>query len=151
MKVSITSKIDASAEQAWALAKQSNTLLYVTRGLLGFKPIGSQLPHEWHQGKTQQLKIMLFGLIPAWCHDVHFIEISDSKMVMLTRESGGVVTTWNHLIRIESVGSSSCSYTDDVEIKAGLFTLIVWLYAHVFYRYRQLRWRKLIKSNATNV
>jgi hypothetical protein len=148
MKVSITSNIEASSEDAWALVKQSNTLLYVTRGLMGFKSISSSLPNEWQQGKTEQLRIMLFGLIPAWRHQISFKDISDSKMVMLTHESGGVVKTWNHLISIKTADSSSCNYTDDVEIKAGLFTPLIWLYAHVFYRYRQFRWRYLVKKSA---
>jgi hypothetical protein len=147
MKVSITSNIAASTEAAWGLVKLSNTLLYVTRGLMGFKSISSNLPSEWQQGETVQLRIMLFGLIPAWRHQITFKHISDSKMVMLTHESGGVVKTWNHLISIKSVDSSSCNYTDDVEIKAGLFTPLIWFYAHIFYRYRQLRWRLLIRKS----
>ena len=148
MKISITSNIETSAEEAWDLVKKSDTLLYVTRGLLGFKSIGSNLPNEWQQGETAQLRIMLFGIIPAWRHQIRFKEISGSKMVMLTHESGGLVKTWNHLISIKKTDNSSCSYTDDVEIKAGLFTPLVWLYAHIFYRYRQLRWSYLVKKCA---
>jgi len=149
MKVSITSKIETSAEEAWALVKQSNTLLYVTRGLMGFKSINSKLPSEWQQGNTEQLRIMLFGLIPAWRHQISFENISDAKMAMLTHESGGVVKTWNHLISIRAVDGSSCNYTDDVEIKAGVFTPLVCLYAHLFYRYRQFRWHYLVKQAAS--
>jgi hypothetical protein len=148
MKISISSNIEASAEEAWKLVKQSNTLLYVTRGLVGFKPIKSSLPEEWQQGKTEELRIMLFGLIPAWRHEITFKDISGANKVMLTHESGGVVNTWNHLISIKSADTFGCNYTDDVEIKAGVFTPLIWLYAHVFYRYRQLRWRFLVKKSA---
>jgi hypothetical protein len=148
MKVSITSTIEASAEEAWNLVKQSNTLLYITRGLMGFKPIESELPKEWLEGNTEQLRIMLFGVIPAWRHQISFKKISDKNMDMLTHESGGVVNTWNHLINVKPLDASSCTYTDDVEIKAGLFTPFIWLYAHVFYRYRQLRWRSWVKKSA---
>jgi len=148
MKVSISSNIDASAEEAWELAKQSNTLLYVTRGLMGFKSIESSLPDEWQEGKTEKLRIMLFGIIPAWCHQITFKNISNKNKVMLTHESGGVVNTWNHLISIKAADSFNCNYTDEVEIKAGMFTPLIWLYAHIFYRYRQLRWRFLVKKSA---
>lgn len=145
MKVSITSEIGISAEEVWELVKQSNTLLYVTRGLMGFKPIESNLPNQWQQGQTEKLRIMLFGFIPAWRHQISFKEIDDSRMGMLTHESGGVVSTWNHLISVKAVKSSSCHYTDDVEIQAGVFTPLIWAYANLFYRYRQKRWKYLIK------
>ena len=148
MKVSISSNINVSADEVWKLVKRSSTLLYVTRGLMGFKSLASDLPSEWQQGNTEKLRIMLFGIIPAWSHQISFKEISNSKMTMLTHESGGVVETWNHNISVKPVDKNNCYYTDDVEIKAGIFTPIIWLYAHFFYRYRQLRWRLLVKQRA---
>lgn len=147
MKISISSNINIPADEAWTLVKRSSTLLYVTRGLMGFKSLSANLPFEWQQGSTEKLRIMLFGIIPAWIHQINFKAISDSRMTMLTHESGGVVKTWNHNISIKSVDNNSCFYTDDVEIRAGVFTLLIWLYAHVFYRYRQLRWRFLVKQS----
>ena len=148
MKVSISSNIQVSADEAWKLVKKSSTLLYVTRGLMGFRSLTSNLPSEWQQGSTEKLKIMLFGVIPAWSHQIIFEDISESQMAMLTHESGGVVKAWNHNISVRPVGNNSCYYTDDVEIEAGIFTPIIWLYAHIFYRYRQLRWRFLVKQGA---
>jgi hypothetical protein len=29
-----------------------------------------------------------------------------------------------------------------------LFTPLIWFYAHIFYRYRQLRWRLLLRKSA---
>lgn len=151
MKISISSNIKISADEAWKLEKKSSTLLYVTRGLMGFKSLSSNLPNEWQQGKTEKLRIMLFGIIPAWNHQISFKDISDFRMAMLTLESGGVVKTWNHTISIQSVDNNSCYYADDVEIKTGIFTPLIWLYAHVFYRYRQLRWRFLVKQRANKI
>ena len=76
MRVSITSNINVSADEAWKLVKRSSTLLYVTRGLMGFRPIDSSLPIEWQQGNTEKVRIMLFGIIPSWVHQIsynHFI------------------------------------------------------------------------------
>lgn len=146
MKVTVSSTIASSAEEAWDLVKQSNTLLYITRGLMGFKPINSALPNLWQEGRTEFLRILLFGLIPAWRHQINFKEIDDSKMKMLTHESGGIVNTWNHLISVKAIDDSNCRYTDDVEIRAGIFSPLVWAYANLFYRYRQIRWHYLIKQ-----
>ena len=36
-------------------------------------------------------------------------------------------------------------YADEIEIRAGLLTVFVWLFAHGFYRYRQMRWQRVIR------
>ncbi len=63
----------------------------------------------------------------------------------MTAEGGGPVRTWNHRLRFEPTGPSSCRYTDEVEIEAGPLTASVWLFAAIFYRYRQARWRSLTR------
>ena len=91
MKLRISSVIPVSANRAWKLVKCSSTLLYVTRGLMGFRPIHSTLPVEWQQGRTEKVRIWLFGFIPSWTHQIHFSAISETEKTLFTRESGGVV------------------------------------------------------------
>jgi len=45
------------------------------------------------------------------------------------------------------------SYTDEIEIQAGWLTPVIWLFAHIFYRHRQRRWKVMMKeiSCATDV
>jgi hypothetical protein len=57
--------------------------------------------------------------------------------------TGGPVETWNHHIQIEAIDSTRCRYSDTIEIRAGLFTIPLALFAHTIYRYRQGRWRRL--------
>ena len=52
----------------------------------------------------------------------------------------------DHLIFLESEGGGT-RYTDEVSIDAGLFTLPIYIYAFIFYSYRQMRWRKLVNLN----
>lgn len=144
VRARMTSELPASADQVWSLVKRSNTLLYVTKGLLGFAG-AARFPVEWHQGLTAETRLLFFGVTPAWKHRLMFEEVSDAKRELLTREGGGVVPIWNHLIRVEELNERQCRYTDSVEIKAGPLTLLVWLYAQVFYRYRQWRWRSLLR------
>jgi hypothetical protein len=61
--------------------------------------------------------------------------------VIRSHESG-FCYTWDHTIRIAEA-PSGCEYSDEIVIRAGLLTFLIWLYANVFYRYRQARWRKL--------
>jgi len=39
-----------------------------------------------------------------------------------------------------------CGYTDQIDIQAGILTPPIWLFAHIFYRYRQRRWRHLVRA-----
>jgi hypothetical protein len=37
-------------------------------------------------------------------------------------------------------------YRDQVTIQAGMFTPFIWLFAQLFYRHRQRRWRQLART-----
>lgn len=118
--------------------------MFVTKGLLGFCD-ADQFPIEWQQGTTQTTRLLFFGLLPAWRHSLTFKAVNDSERVLCTNEGGGLITLWNHTIKVVPVGDRSCIYLDDVEVKAGVLTIFVWAYAQLFYRYRQLRWRTLLR------
>ena len=67
-------------------------------------------------------------------------------MELVSHEHGGSMRKWNHAIRIKFSSQSTCHYVDDIDIHAGLLTPLVWLYAQVFYCYRQLRWVRLLRA-----
>lgn len=121
--------------------------MQVTSPLLKFKALGAdQLPDKWEIGKEYRLKLLLFGIIPLGRHFIKIIEINPEKKIIISAEHGFVTKTWNHVIKIDSKDDFNIIYTDDIEIKAGIFTLSIWLFAHVFYRYRQRRWKELLKG-----
>jgi hypothetical protein len=145
MKAKISSTFNTPADRAWSAIRESKTLLFVTKGFLGFQG-AEKFPEKWVEGRTEKTRLLFFGVIPGWNHQLHFTEISDVKREQFTKEGGGLISQWNHLIKVEPINSSQCQYTDEIEIKAGIFTPLVWLYANTFYHYRQFRWRKLINS-----
>ncbi len=55
----------------------------------------------------------------------------------------GWSAAWNHDIVVEPVDERTCRYTDRIVIDAGPLTLAVVGFAHLFYRHRQRRWRRL--------
>ena len=149
MRVKVTSILNSPTDNVWSLIKKSSTLLYVTKGFLGFAE-AEKFPNEWLEGTTENTRLLFFGFLPAWKHQISFLKVSDSERVLHTKEGGGLVPTWNHIIKVEFLSTNTCRYTDYVEIKAGLFTPLVWLYAKTFYNYRQLRWRSLLNSVRSN-
>ena len=139
MIVEISTQLDMSAEQAWETVKKSNTLVFITKGLLGFSQ--NNFPTEWQERETVTAQLILFNFIPAWKHEIRFVRIDEQHYELFTNEKGGVVSVWNHLIKVVPEGEESCIYTDKIEIEAGILTPIVWFFAQIFYRYRQRRWR----------
>lgn len=143
MIVEISTQLDMSAERAWQTVKKSNTLVFITKGLLGFSQ--NNFPTEWQEGETVTARLILFNFIPAWKHEIYFMRIDDKQYELFTNEKGGIVSVWNHLIKVVPKREESCIYNDKIEIEAGILTPIVWFFAQIFYRYRQRRWR-FIKS-----
>ena len=46
------------------------TLRYITKGLLGFRTEGV-LPARFAQGETYRVRLLFFGVVPAWWHEIH--------------------------------------------------------------------------------
>ncbi|MCE3006461.1 MAG: hypothetical protein LW853_06485 [Rickettsiales bacterium] len=59
---------------------------------------------------------------------------------------GDIAKVWDHLIVIEARPDGRTAYRDEVEVRAGVLTLGVWLFAQGFYRHRQARWRRLVRQ-----
>jgi hypothetical protein len=74
--------------------------------------------------------------------------VDNEKRELYSNEGGGLIPVWNHLITVKPVNENECQYADIVNIGAGLLTPVIWLYAHIFYRYRQARWKRLIKKQS---
>ena len=151
MKVSVSSTLNCPTDKVWQLVTKSSTLLFVTKGFMGFRSLSGEFPSYWREGETERMRILLFGFIPAWKHEIHFKEVNTSKKQLLTNEVGGLISTWNHLMSVQPITSDTCQYDDIVEIQAGVFTVFVWLYANMFYRYRQYRWKKLVKTHTASI
>lgn len=144
--VRVSTHLDAPAARAWELARRSDTFRYVTRGLLGFRS-PEPLPEVWREGRSARGRLVFFHLIPAWTHEIRIASVDAHAREIRTHEAGGPVTAWSHRIRVRPDGEGS-RYTDEVRISAGLLTPLVWLHAQLFFRYRQMRWRRLVRRPA---
>ncbi len=144
MRCFIQTHLESGAEKVWALVKESRTLLYVTRGFLGFSK-ADQMPPEWYPGAVANTRFWFFHIFPAWWkHRLEVTQVEESRKQITSHEYGGMIRAWNHTIQVKPQ-ASGCSYSDEIEIEAGWLTVFVWLYANIFYGYRQARWRLLSK------
>lgn len=85
----------------------------------------------------------IFGFVPFGKQAI-VISFPQSAAGFLLRDKGrsALVKVWDHTISI-SAADGRTRYRDTVTIHAGVFTFPVWLFAQVFYRHRQRRWRLL--------
>lgn len=121
---------------------QRDAFLHITRGMLGFTG-AEEWPEVFEEGQLIKTRLLFFNIVPAWEHRLRIIRIDHEKMEITSQEDGGPVRRWNHRKWIEAESEQTCLYTDEIDIDAGLLTFLIWAYAHVFYRYRQRRMRKL--------
>lgn len=122
------------------------SLQFVASPVLRFIPVGGNgFNQEWEVNRDYKLKLYLFGIFPLGNHTIRLIKIDRSENKIESTEIGLLARVWNHTILFRKTEESKVYYTDIIEIKAGLLTPVIWSFAHLFYRHRQRRWKKLLK------
>ena len=145
MKASISSRMEASIHRMWPELQRTGSLVHVASPILVFRPqAGHQLPAEWQVGNTYALDLHVFHILPLGKHFIHVNKIDHDAHEIFTNEHGSLTKTWNHRILVNSLDDSSIFYTDEIEIEAGFLTPFIWIFAHIFYRHRQRRWKQLL-------
>jgi hypothetical protein len=151
MKARIESTFECKIETIIKYVNLSSTLDYISHPILKFVPVDfSGYPERWENGRYD-VSIKLFSLIPFGRQHIQIEKIKEddpNRYIIRDNGSGDIVKTWDHWIYINKVENSELtSYVDQVEIKAGAMTFFIWIFAHVFYRWRQYRWKKLIRNS----
>jgi len=143
----ITSTFEYTDKDFWKKIIEPKSLQYVASPILSFLPIaGEDLGAEWVTDKTYKLKLRLFRIIPLGFHQIKVIRIDRVSNTIVTNESGSLAPIWNHTVIFSQIGQRELRYTDEIEIGAGMLTPAVWLFAHLFYRHRQRRWKHLLSQ-----
>jgi ligand-binding SRPBCC domain-containing protein len=150
MKVELSTKIDLPAEQVWEAVQTQELLVHVAWPLVRFTPIEPKSVSGFVSGGRYLVGLQLFGVLPfgaQWIVTTDETELGKAWPKLL-RDNGysAIIKTWDHWISIEPDGTKITRYSDQVEIKAGILTPFIWLFAHTFYRHRQRRWRGLAKT-----
>lgn len=139
MIVRVTTELEIPGELACQLAQKPAVFRHVVKPIF---TIGA-VPDHLEEGGEISARLFFLGFLPGWRHHLKLISVGPREIY--TNEHGGPVSTWNHRLRFEPTSDSSCRYSDEVEIEAGLSTLPTALFAHLVYRWRQRRWRALAR------
>ena len=150
MRVRVSSAIDCSPERLWTETLTTRLLAYVLFPFVSFSSVDGEFPAIWSE-RRYPVKILAFGLVPVARHTIDVsVPVVEStpgaqRYVLVDDGSGPLFRTWRHTITVQEVGEWTV-LTDEVRIDSGLLTPLSWLLAHVLYRYRQHRIRRLVAS-----
>ena len=145
MIAKISTILHTTPELLWTEIARPQSLQYVAAPLLYFLPAsGTELNNDWEMNKEYHLDLFLLKFIPLGAHKITLNKIDFSKNIIVSNESGKLASVWNHTIQFNPINDYQIEYIDTIEIKAGLLTLFIWFFSHIFYRHRQRRWKRLL-------
>jgi ligand-binding SRPBCC domain-containing protein len=148
MTANISSNLPCIESELWEKINHPSSLQYVTSPVLKFVPENEELlKKQWALNTPYPLRLYLFGLIPLGIHRITLKVIDRDKNLIKSQENGTLAKVWNHTIHFHENEDGQVHYTDSIEIKAGVLTPLIWLFAQYFYRHRQKRWRQLLSQS----
>jgi hypothetical protein len=141
----ISTHLPCSETELWQKIIEPASLQHVASPILSFVPEHEgDLSGEWQTGTPYPLKLYFLKFIPLGRHTITLVEIDKETNTIVSVESGRLANVWNHTIRFREVTPGRLLYTDEIEIEAGWLTPVIWLFAQIFYRHRQRRWKVLL-------
>ncbi len=152
MRIELSTVLESPPNDIYQELSKSERCLQVSKPLLTFQPLDPEiLPETWQPG-DYRVRMKLFNVIPFGEHTlrVSIIESNDTpgmERYILQDDGQGVwVSRWDHLAIVRSNRQGVTHYTDHINIEAGILTPVVWLFAGIFYAYRQSRWRQIVRA-----
>ncbi|TVS19265.1 MAG: hypothetical protein EA417_00975 [Gammaproteobacteria bacterium] len=147
MLARISTQFACTESKLWQKLSKPESLQFVASPMLGFTPVEpGVLGSEWEVGRDYPLKLYFLKFIPLGRHTIQLVKVDRDQKLISSRESGLLAKVWNHDIFFQEIEPGLVSYTDEIEIRAGWLTPLIWLFAHVFYRHRQRRWKVLLRD-----
>lgn len=137
-------ELDAPADRVWGALRAPEAFVLVAGGLLRF-PAAERHGRRWSDGDEIAGWTLLFRVVPWSRHHLRIHRIDDEHRTLESREHGGAVRTWNHVITVTPLDGDRCRYEDVIDIDAGVLTPVVATFARIFYAHRQRNWRRLAR------
>lgn len=141
--ITVRSLLPCSPNRIWEQVRTSGLMMHVNWPVLSFREDDSELPAIWTEGKSQDLRLYAFGIIPLGKHNIYIERIDPEAYILQSREIGQIAQIWNHTIKLTLQEDGQTLYSDVVRIYAGKMTSLVAFFAKLLYRYRQTRLQKL--------
>lgn len=148
MLVKISTTLSCSEVELWQKIIDPKSLQFVASPILAFVPQNEgDFYGEWQVDTPYLLRLYFLRILPLGGHIIKIVTIDKESNTIISQESGLLARVWNQSIYFQETEPGQLNYTDEIEIKAGMLTPVIWLFAHLFYRHRQRRWKVLLRSN----
>lgn len=147
MQVVLHTHLEVSPDVVWSWLQRPLTLVDVTKPLMAFDPIDPSVwPERWAQ-QDYVCSLRLYGAIPLGEQviAISFPPPEGGKRFIRDNGHSKRIKRWDHVITVEPEGTGT-RYEDRLQLDAGALTPAVAVFAKLFYRHRQSRWRKLAKQ-----
>ncbi len=148
MKVDIATTIALPPAAVWRAVQTPDLLRHIAWPLIRFTPVdASAWPEQFTEDLPVPAALWLFGVLPLgkqWIvPSLHLADAAEWPRRLRDNGYSRLIRRWDHWISVEPDGEGGTFYRDTVDIDAGILTPFVTLFAQLFYRHRQRRWRGL--------
>ncbi|WP_439140797.1 hypothetical protein [Planktotalea sp.] len=123
---------DHGPRDVWRVATDLDCLQDAVRGLLAFEGLPRGAIKE---GQVIDVKVSLFGLLPAQPYRMEVIAFSEDNMCFTSNEVGMGVRHWQHSLRVVP-HARGAELIDVIEIEAGWRTSLIAAWARYMYKRR---------------
>ncbi len=137
-------ELPAPADAVWRALMAPQSFEFVAAPVIRY-PVATRGRRRWAEGDVVVGWTLLFGVLPFSRHTLRVHRIDHAARTFESREHGGLVRRWHHMIAVTPIGEDRCRYEDRLEIEAGALTRIVVAFARGFYGHRQRRWQRLAR------
>lgn len=144
MTVKVISVFPANKNVVFENLQKLETLQYIAKPYATFENVGDEDSFIWEASKKFSFIFRLFGVFNLGVHTIR-VRRFDEKCIY-TNEGNPFCPTWNHMIRIKKLDNQHTLYMDKVEVDAGWKTVFIFIWANLFYRHRQRKWKKLLRQ-----
>ncbi|PIE71277.1 MAG: hypothetical protein CSA22_03150 [Deltaproteobacteria bacterium] len=147
MFVQISTQLNCTESELWEKLSKQESLQFIASPVLAFVSMNrGTLDSKWAVGHKYLFKLYLLHFIPLGVHAIRLVKIDRNQNIISSHERGLLTPVWNHKITFKEIKPGLVSYRDEIEIGAGWLTPFVCVFAHVFYRHRQRRWKRLLSN-----
>lgn len=147
MIVRVSTHFACTRDELWQKLRKPASLRFITAPILRFASVqGTELPVAWAVDEPYEFRLYFLSVVPLGRHTIRLVRIDEAAGTIVSQESGRLARVWNHTISVCEVAPGSTSYLDEIEIRAGWLTPAIGLFAQLFYRHRQRRWKVLLRA-----
>ncbi|MFB9327279.1 hypothetical protein ACFFSY_15235 [Paenibacillus aurantiacus] len=147
MKFTMESRLPCDPALMWEQVADTGTFRLVSAPLMVFRSRDhGGLPRQWVVGETYALSMWLLGCIPLGGHWITIATIDRSARRFSTAERGALIKGWNHTMQVKSDGRDGALFRDDLVVRSGIMTPLIFAGAYLFFLYRHWRMGKLIRD-----